>query len=490
MYIQAEGLAYTNLMNSNFCTQGYMAREKKLMPQVLQDRATEVNFDGLVGPTHNYSGLSYGNIPSEKNQNTLSNPKEAALQGLEKMKFLADLGVKQAVLPPHERPFIPALRLLGFTGTYELILKTALQKTPKILHAVGSASAMWTANAATISPSIDSVDQHVHFTPANLSSKFHRSIEYQTTSRILKAIFKSTIHFTHHDVLIPGTSFTDEGAANHCRFSQSYGGIGIQLFIYGGYTLQPNSLFPKKYPARQAYEASSAITRLHQLFPERFLFVQQTPKSIDAGAFHADLVAVSNKNVFFFHEEAFLQKAAMLENLNKKLENYCDTSLKTLEIKTKDIPLQDAIDTYLFNSQIVSLPNGSMVLICPQECQNHARIGPFLENFTQNKDNPISRVHYVDIRQSMQNGGGPACLRLRVPLTNLEIESTHQAVFLDEQLYLKLKDWINKHYRDKLTPEDLADPKLLQESYQALDELTKLLQLGSIYHFQSKGSTL
>ena len=26
--------------------------------------AYEVNFDGLVGPTHNYAGLSYGNVAS------------------------------------------------------------------------------------------------------------------------------------------------------------------------------------------------------------------------------------------------------------------------------------------------------------------------------------------------------------------------------------------------------------------------------------------
>ena len=461
-----------------------MAKEKKLTPQVLQDRAVEVNFDGLVGPTHNYSGLSYGNIPSEKNQNTISNPKEAALQGLEKMKFLADMGVKQAVFPPQERPFLPALRNLGFTGADEVILKTVLKKTPKILHAVGSASPMWTANAATVSPSIDSVDKHVHFTPANLSSKLHRSIEYQTTSRILKAIFNNNIHFVHHDALIPGVSFTDEGAANHCRFCKTYGDIGIQLFIYGGHTLQPDSLTPKKYPARQSHEASAAIVRLHQLFSERFLFVQQSPKSIDAGAFHSDLVAVNNKNIFFLHEEAFLQKNAMLENLSKKMEVYCDTKLHLIEVKAKDIPLQDAIDAYLFNSQIISLPNGSTILLSPQECQHNDRISAYLENLTQDKEHPIDRVHYINLRQSMQNGGGPACLRLRVPLTHLEIECTNPGVFLDERLYTKLKTWITKHYRDRLTPDDLADPKLLQESRQALDELTKILNIGSIYDFQ------
>lgn len=59
----------------------------------------EVNFDGLVGLTHHYAGLSFGNEASTRHQNTLSNPRLAAKQGLLKMKALADLGYKQGVLP-------------------------------------------------------------------------------------------------------------------------------------------------------------------------------------------------------------------------------------------------------------------------------------------------------------------------------------------------------------------------------------------------------
>ena len=77
------------------------------------------------------------------------------LEGLEKMKFLAGLGVKQAVLPPHERPRLPTLRRLGFTGGDGDILAAVQRVDPTLLAAVSSALAMWAANAATVSPSAD-----------------------------------------------------------------------------------------------------------------------------------------------------------------------------------------------------------------------------------------------------------------------------------------------------------------------------------------------
>ena len=51
--------------------------------------AREFNFDGLVGPSHNYAGLSFGNVASFSNVKSASNPKQAALQGLAKMRALA-----------------------------------------------------------------------------------------------------------------------------------------------------------------------------------------------------------------------------------------------------------------------------------------------------------------------------------------------------------------------------------------------------------------
>ena len=84
----------------------------------------------------------------------------------------------------------------------------------------------------------------------------------------------------------------------------------------------------------------------------------------------------------------------------------------------------------------------------------------------------------------MCNGGGPACLRLRVALNEKELQATNQHSLMNNELYTLLKDWINKHYRDRVSESDLADPQLLLENRQALDELTQIMKLGSIYSFQ------
>jgi len=136
----------------------------------------EVNFDGLVGPTHNYAGLSFGNVASLNNANAKSSPKQAAKQGLAKAKALADMGMVQGVLAPQERPDIAALRRLGFTGSDARVLESAAKQSREIFLACCSASSMWTANAATVSPSADTADGRVHFTPANLTHKFHRPL--------------------------------------------------------------------------------------------------------------------------------------------------------------------------------------------------------------------------------------------------------------------------------------------------------------------------
>jgi succinylarginine dihydrolase len=450
--------------------------------------AYEVNFDGIVGPTHNYSGLSYGNIASEQNRYAYSNPKEAALQGLEKMKFLADLGIKQGVLPPHERPHIPSLKNIGFHGSDAEILASAFNQNPEILFSVSSAAAMWTANAATITPSIDSSDNRVQITPANLISKFHRSIEAQITGKVLKAIFRDPHYFRHHASLPQSLYFADEGAANHNRFCKEYGETGVELFVFGCSSFASLNSSPKIYPARQTLEASQATARLHGIDRDRVIFAQQNPKAIDAGAFHNDVVGVANKNVFLFHEEAFINKNSLIDEIRQKVMKHCKAEMIFLEIKAKDISLKDAVDTYLFNSQLISLPSGGMVLIAPLECQKHKTVNTLLEHLATSASNPIADVHYLDLKQSMQNGGGPACLRLRATLTDEEIKAASQQIFLNESLYGKLKEWINKYYRDRLQVKDLADPQLLMEGRRALDELTKLLGLGPLYDFQKEGA--
>ena len=151
--------------------------------------AWEVNFDGLPGLTHHYAGLSFGNEASTKHRYRVSNPQLAAKQGLKKMKALADAGYPQGIIPPQERPNIPLLRQIGFSGSDEQVLEKASRQAPELLSAASSASSMWVANAATVSPSADSLDGRVHLTVANLNDKFHRASEAPTTEALLKAIF-------------------------------------------------------------------------------------------------------------------------------------------------------------------------------------------------------------------------------------------------------------------------------------------------------------
>ncbi|MEI8365239.1 MAG: N-succinylarginine dihydrolase [Parachlamydiaceae bacterium] len=450
------------------------------------DNSYEINFDGIVGPTHNYGGLSYGNVASLSNRNAVSNPREAALQGLDKMKFLADKGVKQAVLPPQERPHLPTLRALGFSGTDHAIITKAYEANHELLAAVTSAASMWTANAATVCPSADSMDHKVHFTPANLSSKFHRSIEPSTTSQILRKIFADPEFFTHHSPLPTGDYVADEGAANHTRFCRSHGGPGVQLFVYGRDSSGAVSQMPKLFPARQTVEASHAIARLHGIQPGQTIFAQQNPEAIDAGVFHNDVISVGNENLFLYHEKAFLNASNVIKTIQDKVQKCCDTQMIFLEIKEKDIPLSDAVSSYLFNSQIITLPHNNVILIAPIECQENPRIHACLDSIVRSPMNPISEVCTLNLRQSMRNGGGPACLRLRVVLTPQELAAVNPNVMLNDTLYNTLKKWINKYYRDRLEPKDIADPKLSDEGHLALDELTQILNLGSLYNFQKK----
>lgn len=439
----------------------------------------EANFDGLVGPTHNYAGLSFGNVASQSNAAQISNPKDAAKQGLKKAKALADMGLVQGVLAPQERPDLHTLRRVGFSGSDADVLSQAAKASPVLLQACASASSMWTANAATVSPSADSADGKLHFTPANLVDKLHRSIEPATTGNILKAIFSDERYFAHHQHLPEHPHFGDEGAANHTRLCHDYGQAGVEVFVYGRSVADLSRPAPVKYPARQTLEASQAVARLHQLSDDRTVYIQQNPDVIDQGVFHNDVIAVGNQNVLFYHEQAFLETQAKLAEIDKKMRG----NMHFIEVPTSKVGVQDAVKSYLFNTQIVTLKDGSMAIIAPTDCQENAAVHAYLNELVT-LNTPIKAVHYFDVKQSMQNGGGPACLRLRVAMNDTELAAVNPQVMMNDALFARLNQWVDKHYRDRLSTQDLADPQLLMESRTALDELTQIMNLGSVYQFQ------
>ncbi|NOY94358.1 MAG: N-succinylarginine dihydrolase [Deltaproteobacteria bacterium] len=442
-------------------------------------KTLEVAFNGLVGPTHNYAGLSHGNVASETHASQISRPRQAALQGLEKLRLLFERGVPCGILPPQERPSIGFLRQLGFTGS-DVDVLSAAAKQPRLLAAASSASCMWTANAATVSPSADTDDGRVHFTPANLASKLHRTLEPDATARALRRVFHCESHFAHHAPLPGGVHLGDEGAANHTRLCSAPGARGLELFTFGRRAFGGGAE-PTRYPARQTLEASEAIARRHGLAATRTFFLQQSPDAIDAGVFHNDVIAVGHEDLLLLHERAYVEHAAALEDLRRAF----DGELCVVEARESELPLAHAVGSYLFNSELLRTSAGSRLLLAPQECAEDEPTARFIERLLAWPGTPVDEVHYVDLRESMQNGGGPACLRLRVSMTVPQYQSVLRECLYDLEAHDKLTAWIECHYREQLSGSDLADPALLDESRRALDELTGILALGSdFYEFQ------
>ncbi|SJM51469.1 Succinylarginine dihydrolase [Brevundimonas diminuta 3F5N] len=439
--------------------------------------AVEANADGLIGPTHSYAGLSPGNLASSLNKGEASNPRAAVLQGLDKMKTLADLGLPQFVLPPHERPNIPFLRDLGFSGSDAQVLERAWKDAPSFAAAACSASPMWAANAATVTPSADAADGRVHFTPANLITNLHRSLEHDQTRRALDALFPDATRFAVHDALPSVAHLADEGAANHVRLCRDHGEAGVNLMVWGREAWEH---WDGPYPARQTREASEAIMRRHEATGA--VLARQGKAAIAGGTFHNDVVCVGALDTLFFHELAFEDTAATKAAIRAAADGF---EPQFVEVSAADLPLADAISSYLFNSMLIRVPGQDrLTLICPTETRDNPRSHAVAQSLAAS-NGPIGHVEYVDVRQSMRNGGGPACLRLRVVLTEAELAATNPAMRLTDALHARLSDWGRRWYRDSLTARDLADPALLDETRGALDALTQILNLGGgFYPFQ------
>ena len=433
----------------------------------------EINFDGLVGPTHHYGGLSVDNFASDSNRAAVSNPQKAALQGLTKMKALHEMGYPQAVLPPLCRPVAETVEAMGFHGKTAVdSLYQALNTDPYILSAVASASSMWTANAATVAPSCDTEDGQLHLVTANLNSKLHRAIEAPETHQNLAKIFGSHRAFP----AIPGgQAMGDEGAANHTRLVPEYGAKGLHVFVYGR-SSKSDQIENQRFLGRQTLEASRAVARRLRLSERQTVFLQQSQEIIDAGVFHNDVIAVGNLDCYFSHEKAYTSGPAALEQLSSAFHTLTGSQLQHIIVPDQVISVERAVKTYLFNSQLIG-SSGNMTLIAPIECQEDSVVSKYLTQICQDPDTAINQVHYFDLRESMKNGGGPACLRLRVVLSEQEIASLGARVMLDDTLHNDLYNWVKTHYRETLTVQDLATAEFYEEVQQAFSELREIMQL-------------
>jgi succinylarginine dihydrolase len=411
----------------------------------------EINFDGIVGPSHNYAGLSLGNIASASHKGEVSRPRAAALQGVAKMRANMALGLHQGFLLPLPRPNFGLLRDLAVDETTDRAL----------LAAAWSASSMWTANAATVSPAPDTADGRCHLTPANLVTMLHRGQEWRDTQRQLKIAFGDDRHFAVHDPVPP--SFGDEGAANHMRLCESHDAPGVEVFVYG----RPGGPFP----ARQHEQASRAVARLHGLDPARCVFIEQNPEAIAAGAFHNDVVAVANTRVLFTHARAFADQRGAYAAIRAAFP-----ALEVIEVPEEAVSLEEAIRTYLFNAQLLSLPGGEVALVVPDECRKSAAVWSWCEAMLAS-NGPIRRVIPVDVRQSMANGGGPACLRLRVVADPATVD---QRFLLDEAKAQRIDAVIAEMWPETIAPEQVGDPALARQVRDAREALLGVIGLDEL----------
>ena len=412
----------------------------------------EINFDGIIGPSHNYAGLSLGNLASTRNAGQVSQPRAAALQGVDKMRANLALGLAQGIFLPHPRPNHDWLAALG--------TDYANADAPLAANAM-SASAMWAANAATVSPAPDTGDGKCHLTVANLRTMPHRSHEWPATLAQLRLAFGDERHFAVHAPVPP--AFGDEGAANHMRLAGSHDRPGVEIFVYG--------VSGGGFPARQHAEACRAIARLHRLDPERALFVQQSEEAIAAGAFHNDVVAVANARVLFAHEKAFADKAPFLAECRRLVDGF-----EFVEVPDSEVSLADAISSYLFNAQLVTPPSGEPTLIVPLESRETPSVWAWLQKHLAG-NGAIRRVEVVDVRQSMANGGGPACLRLRVVADPATVDPRFM---VDEARLDRITSVIERHWPSEIANSEVRDPALVTAVENARSRLLEALDLTGI----------
>lgn len=421
----------------------------------------EIQIDRIVGPTHHFGGLGVGNLASVHHAGDLSNPKSAAIQGLQKMKLVADLGVPQFVLPPQPRPSFELLTQLGFRDALH-----AFEEAPQVFSAAMSSSAMWTANAATFTPAIDSIVNSDTASVANLNASLHRSIEAVQTEVDLKSILPRSVQV--QSVIPGGSAMRDEGAANHMRLCLG-NGPGLNLFVYGD--LSP---LPMKHWPRQTRAACHATARRHDLIPENTFFLKQHPNAIDAGAFHNDVVAMSHGNLWIHHELAYLDDGTTLQ-IERRAREMQGKDIIRIEVADSNLPIDQAIQCYLFNSQIIASrsKNVAPVVICPIQVQQNPAANSLVQAWVG--EGFFSDVRFVDLNQSMAGGGGPACLRLRVPMQGSQVMQMPASSRMDERKFHELCQIINDGYPTGITLAALTDVDLINQVDRVTNQLRDAL---------------
>jgi succinylarginine dihydrolase len=247
------------------------------------------------------------------------------------------------------------------------------------------------------------------------------------------------------------------------RLAPAHDQPGFEIFVYG--------VSGGPFPARQHLEASKAVARLNRLDPKRTFFAQQSEEAIAAGAFHNDVVAVANERVLLAHEQAFADKGALIAACEREVSGF-----EYVEVPAADVPLADAIRSYLFNAQLVTPPDGQPTLIVPSEARETPTVWRWIERHVAG-NGPIRRVEVVDVRQSMANGGGPACLRLRVVADPGTIDPRFLA---DEPKLDRIAEVIRREWPEQIHHQELQRPALIADIERARAALLDALDLSEL----------
>jgi succinylarginine dihydrolase len=140
------------------------------------------------------------------------------------------------------------------------------------------------------------------------------------------------------------------------------------------------------------------------------------------------------------------------------------------------VPIGDAIRSYLFNSQLVTPPDGAMTLVAPTECRETPSVAAWIERHLAS-NGAIRRVNFVDVRQSMANGGGPACLRLRVACDPAEVDTRF---LVDEAKLDRLAGLVAARWPEEIVSSEIQSAALIADIERARLSLLDLLGLSEL----------
>ncbi|MEM7558560.1 MAG: N-succinylarginine dihydrolase, partial [Planctomycetota bacterium] len=169
--------------------------------------------------------------------------------------------------------------------------------------------------------------------------------------------------------------------------------------------------------------------------------------------------------------------------------HFASQPLCRIEVSQAELPMEEAVASYFFNSQLLSpsqlegseglddfrYEDSGMVLVCPGQCLEIDSARQLIERLIADPGNPISAVHYVTLAESMANGGGPACLRLRVSLCEEELAQVDSRFRVTPESLDKLRSVIEREYPDRLVGSDFLNADCRQQIRKATECLRSAL---------------